>query len=255
MSQKQDKRNKRANQKIFSPINNNLGIREKLDILQNEKELIKQQKTIDSINFIESTTELDVNLRNISNFRILIIIDERPANLITFRDEAVADKSIGDKLQLNTKTILKKNTSILEESKQNDAKHYYERYTTDARVFREDFTEDNYSRLKSKTQAEDSKEFRFTNKDKFLAQKREHQEQFQNSIIVQSKVSNYATWGDSTRKETPEQFKFENSVDLGLNQTNNGSRTISPTNFVNKNIISKKFHPIDKFLGDNRSNM
>lgn len=66
MSLKQEKRNKRANQKIFSPINNNLGIRPKLDILENGKELIKQQKTIDNINFIESTTELDVKLRDIS---------------------------------------------------------------------------------------------------------------------------------------------------------------------------------------------
>lgn len=95
-------------------------------------------------------------------------------------------------MQPNTKTILKKNTNLFETSKQNDAKQYYERYTTDAKVFREDFTEANYSRLKSNTQAEESKESQFTNKDKFLVQKRDHQEQFQNSII-RPKVSNYAT--------------------------------------------------------------
>jgi hypothetical protein len=252
--QKQDKRSKNTTHKNFSPINNNLPIRTNLDIMQNKKELQRQHKTMDNINFINGTTDMDFNHRKISNVNGLISIDENPVNNVSFRDEAMHHKHINENWKLNTKAVLKKNTMAIENVNHKDIKRYFDSYATDVQIFRENLAEDSYSNHKWNTQTEDLKEPEFINKDQFLLQKKDHHDQFVNNIIIQPKTSNFATIGDSTQKEAIDEFKFESSRNLKFFKgKNNGTRTVSPINLPVKNIITKKYNPIDKFLDGDRS--
>jgi hypothetical protein len=81
------------------------------------------------------------------------------------------------------------------------------------------------------------KELEFINKDQFLVQKKDHHDQFVNKIIIQPKASKIATQDDSTQKEAADESKFESS------------RGLKFFNLPVRNIISKKYNPIDKFLG------
>jgi hypothetical protein len=144
MRQKRDKRSKNTTHKNFSPINNNLPIRNNLDIMENKKELLRQHKTLDSINFINDTSDIDFKLRDKSNVNGLMSIDENPVNNITFRDEAMHQKPIKENWQSNTKAVLKKNTMAIENVNHNEIKRYFDSYATDMQIFRENLAEDNY---------------------------------------------------------------------------------------------------------------